>query len=327
MRGFAWTLVGLLASAGCGSVDSAAQSRLFGNNGQSGETASGGQLGGGGTSSCEGGSCGGAACADPSAAGCSVTPTTPPCAASQKACSDLCVDPSPANGCGDPACAPCPQIANSQAACRGDDCGFDCDPGYVQDGPSACVQPPPACTDGVKNGDETDTDCGGSCPRCAGGGACNHGADCLSAACVNGVCATPSCTNGVQDSMETDIDCGGPACPPCQVGLRCRVGSDCADMACTGGTCRASTCADRTKNGDETSIDCGGSCGPCPLNATCLTDADCTSGHCAANICRQPCPSPGSSDGCPACAQGESCCNLSQFCGCSVLVRNSPLCL
>ncbi len=47
-----------------------------------------------------------------------------------------------------------------------------------------------SCTDGVKNGNETAVDCGGSCPACA------------------------SCTDGVKNGNETAIDCGG-SCAPC----------------------------------------------------------------------------------------------------------------
>ncbi|CAN90920.1 putative exported peptidase / protease [Sorangium cellulosum So ce56] len=47
----------------------------------------------------------------------------------------------------------------------------------------------PTCTDGVKNGTETDVDCGGTCTAdCANGQACVTGADCTSLSCVAGVC-------------------------------------------------------------------------------------------------------------------------------------------
>jgi hypothetical protein len=47
------------------------------------------------------------------------------------------------------------------------------------------IPPPPApCKDGVRNGDETDVDCGGSCPStCAEGQGCNVGTDCSSGVC------------------------------------------------------------------------------------------------------------------------------------------------
>lgn len=44
------------------------------------------------------------------------------------------------------------------------------------------------CSDGVKNGNETDVDCGGSCSPCADGFACNVAADCQHAICGAGIC-------------------------------------------------------------------------------------------------------------------------------------------
>ena len=50
----------------------------------------------------------------------------------------------------------------------------------------------PQCPDGVKNGTETDTDCGGSCStRCAPGQSCKAGSDCTSATCTNNICQCP----------------------------------------------------------------------------------------------------------------------------------------
>jgi hypothetical protein len=47
----------------------------------------------------------------------------------------------------------------------------------------------PACDDGVKNGTETDVDCGGSCFACEAGKACSVRADCAqSATCLSGLC-------------------------------------------------------------------------------------------------------------------------------------------
>ena len=46
------------------------------------------------------------------------------------------------------------------------------------------------CTDGKKNQDETDVDCGGTkCGVCAEGKKCGKDDDCLSKACINGKCA------------------------------------------------------------------------------------------------------------------------------------------
>jgi hypothetical protein len=52
----------------------------------------------------------------------------------------------------------------------------------------------PTCGDGVKNGSETDVDCGGtSCPACGLDRTCNVPVDCAPGACVNGHCAATSC--------------------------------------------------------------------------------------------------------------------------------------
>ncbi len=50
----------------------------------------------------------------------------------------------------------------------------------------------PSCLDGVRDGDETDVDCGGSCVPCAVGGACKASTDCATAACVAGTCEPAS---------------------------------------------------------------------------------------------------------------------------------------
>src|SRR5262245_45273724 len=66
------------------------------------------------------------------------------------------------------------------------------------------IPPPPPplvdpCTNGVKDGSETDVDCGGgTCPRCRQvGQICNSRNDCYSDRCVSGTCK--ACENNVQD--------------------------------------------------------------------------------------------------------------------------------
>src|SRR5579883_3434727 len=70
------------------------------------------------------------------------------------------------------------------------------------DGPAAsrgADLAPSSCHDGVKDGDETDVDCGGSvCPACAAGLACLHGSDCQSTFCSNNRCDPPTCRDGVK---------------------------------------------------------------------------------------------------------------------------------
>ncbi len=53
----------------------------------------------------------------------------------------------------------------------------------------ACRSESPTCTDGAKNGAETDVDCGGSCPRCSDGSGCLAPRDCASNYCGAGGCA------------------------------------------------------------------------------------------------------------------------------------------
>src|SRR5436190_21807805 len=49
--------------------------------------------------------------------------------------------------------------------------------------------PTELCSDGVRDGDESDVDCGGACPLCPTGGSCMNDGDCESNQCVDGACA------------------------------------------------------------------------------------------------------------------------------------------
>lgn len=96
-----------------------------------------------------------------------------------------------------------------------------------------------SCTDSVKNGSETDVDCGGSCPmRCGDNLACAAPGDCGSGVCIASKCAAPTCTDTVKNDGETDVDCGG-SCPGCATGGRCASSADCASGTCDNDTCRA----------------------------------------------------------------------------------------
>jgi hypothetical protein len=44
---------------------------------------------------------------------------------------------------------------------------------------------PPTCFDNMKDGTETDLDCGGQCPKCPSGKMCNGDSDCLSDTCLS----------------------------------------------------------------------------------------------------------------------------------------------
>lgn len=55
-----------------------------------------------------------------------------------------------------------------------------------------------SCSDGVKNGSESDIDCGGSCStKCAGGKACTKGGD-----CENGICEAGKCSSVKVDAAD-----------------------------------------------------------------------------------------------------------------------------
>src|SRR5436190_23507773 len=55
---------------------------------------------------------------------------------------------------------------------------------------------PGTCRNRVKDGDETGVDCGGSCPSCAVGTACQSDQDWQSKSCGGGMCDQLHCTDG-----------------------------------------------------------------------------------------------------------------------------------
>ena len=53
---------------------------------------------------------------------------------------------------------------------------------------TVCVSAP-TCSDGIKNQDETDEDCGGeTCGKCADTKVCNTASDCVSGVCKSNTC-------------------------------------------------------------------------------------------------------------------------------------------
>ena len=175
----------------------------------------------------------------------------------------------------------------------------------------------PTCSDGVRNQNETDIDCGGTvCSGCGLGRVCFAGTDCVSTVCRQtfvgfGVCYVATCADGAQNSTETDVDCGGGLCPGCANGKKCNAAADCASASCVNGACAckpltcadiagacgpnisdgcgghltcpacSTLCADGKKDGSETAADCGGpDCKACTAGAECLVARDCQSGVC-----------------------------------------------
>ena len=113
-----------------------------------------------------------------------------------------------------------------------------------------CVTP--SCTDGIKDGTETDIDCGGgTCPPCAVGKMCALASDCVAPpnatpGCSGGTCGVGSCsggfancdnmpTNGCEVSTNTDpMNCGscGHVCA-LQAQSTCGMNGQCSAGACT----------------------------------------------------------------------------------------------
>ena len=157
---------------------------------------------------------------------------------------------------------------------------------------------PAACTDGIQNGEESDTDCGGSeCAGCDTGQSCTAAEDCASRICdaTDGTCSPPSCDDGIINQDETDVDCGGRACPDrCDETEMCAVGGDCTTGSCSSGECQPPACDDGVRNGSETDVDCGGpvaaGCPRCAEFRRCAANRDCgtppcTMGYCGSNPC------------------------------------------
>ncbi|MSP60121.1 MAG: hypothetical protein EXR72_07225 [Myxococcales bacterium] len=174
----------------------------------------------------------------------------------------------------------CPKCGLGQA-CTGPG---DCQSGNCMAG--TCQMLP--CQNGKKDGNETDTDCGGgSCGKCGFGKSCLGNADCDTGLCTNKFCASPaSCNDGVKNGKETDTDCGG-GCPLCSDGSDCLVNGDCSSANCSGGICQAApNCFDGMLNGTETDVDCGGlKCGACENGFSCKGNSDCKSLGCSLGIC------------------------------------------
>ena len=101
--------------------------------------------------------------------------------------------------------------------------------------------PPPTCTDGKQNGDETDVDCGGAtCPKCAVKQTCKVLTDCKSGVCTAGVCAAPGYRSRGQavaavlwtsPAMACRTTCCGPATTRSAGGLHSAGSQVCASYA------------------------------------------------------------------------------------------------
>jgi hypothetical protein len=74
-------------------------------------------------------------------------------------------------------------------------------------GAESTGDPPESCTNGVQDGDESDIDCGGSCPKCQDGDMCNQSSD-----CVSDQCTLEMTCGGENECSELIDDNGCQAC-------------------------------------------------------------------------------------------------------------------
>ena len=127
--------------------------------------------------------------------------------------------------------------------------GADCPSQVCKAGVCAAA----ACDDQLKNGSESDVDCGGSCPGCANGKTCGAPSDCASKTCMGGLCAPagPACALGPADPLT------GQRCP---LFMTCGASAECGDfVGCQQWFCNAAkTCELNAKVGCWT--DKGGQC-------------------------------------------------------------------
>ena len=102
----------------------------------------------------------------------------------------------------------------------------------------------PGCTDNMKNGDETDVDCGGSCGPCIDGMACVMADDCASRFCMTMVC---SACSTVSDCPSNTYCLGGACVARKANGATCTIGEECLANFCVDGVCCAETCTEACK--------------------------------------------------------------------------------
>lgn len=173
-----------------------------------------------------------------------------------------------------------------------------------------------ACDDHVKNGAETDVDCGGACGTCGSGFACATEADCVSGNCVDGVCCNNACKGACMACSAAKTDAANGECAPVTAGMdpdsECTAASaascGAAGMGCNGsatapgcvlyaaGTeCVTPTCAAGSETGGSSCDGAGRcvadgavSCGAYACNPTgtgCLTQCDSQAACAAGRFC------------------------------------------
>lgn len=154
---------------------------------------------------------------------------------------------------------------------------------------------PVSCTNGLKDGDETALDCGGSCSRCANGLGCGANDDCVSGTCSALLCAPCAADGDCNPGRYCDVPSG-----LCELkhfdGAGCVTANECKSSRCVPGTGGVKVCCDD---------DCAGGCESCLAAETNAPQGTCASVRpgldpkdaCPTLTCRT-----GSCDGAGACA-------------------------
>ena len=136
------------------------------------------------------------------------------------------------------------------------------------------------CGNGVKDGLETDVDCGGggrcALHKCGVGKACFAHSDCESGHCAlfAGVCVARTTGHIVVAVPKKDLEA-------------CTADDQCENGRCDDDTSTCGSCHDGVKNGDEAGVDCGHTACPlskCPHSVNCTTALDCESNRCEGGL-------------------------------------------
>jgi hypothetical protein len=132
------------------------------------------------------------------------------------------------------------KVCNNAGTCVGCNSTSDCT-GTDICKMSTCVAA--TCNDGIKDGNETDVDCGGSCPGCPNSEDCNVGGDCQSGYCNSGKCA--ACSS--DGNCASGNYCNSGSCSAAQATGQACTGGD--GTQCSSGNCVDGFCCDMPCNG------------------------------------------------------------------------------
>lgn len=165
--------------------------------------------------------------------------------------------------------------------------GWFCDPKF-----GSCHR----CDDGLKNGDETDVDCGGyDCAKCNQGLECAVGSDCKTNFCADGICCDTACNAACEACNLPSLVGTCDLVPKYGEDTAFGNGMSCTSqdkLACTGaGSCKNALNAPCVGNQDCASLKCAAPGGVgqkvCLKNTgdVCASNAECFNNTCTNGLC------------------------------------------